>query len=141
MKTKVLFAVLATTIAGFFLGWLIFGIALADFYKNNTTFYQGLMKDPPSFLGFILGSLSMGILIVYIFERWAKIDTFLKGLYAGFLIYFLMRLSFDMFFWGGMNLFSTSLLFVDVIANSVLGGLVGAIAGLILGSGKKETAA
>ncbi len=140
MKTKVILAVLATTVTGFFLGWLIFGYALADFYKTNTTFYQGLMKDPPSFLGLIGGSLSFGVLIVYIFDRWAKIGTFLNGLIAGLFIYFLIVLSFDMFAYGSMNLFSPMLLIVDVIANSVLGGLVGGVGGLVLGLGKKETA-
>ena len=142
MKTKVILAVLAATVVGFLLGWLIFGIALADFYKTNTTFYQGLMKDPPSFLGFIIGSLSFGILIVYIFEKWAKIGTFLNGLYAGLLIYFLIILAFDMFTWASMNMFSSAgIVIVDLIANTVLGGLVGGVAGLILGMGKKEAAA
>jgi hypothetical protein len=137
MKTKVLLAVLATTVVGFILGWLIFGIALADFYKNNTTFYQGLEKNPPFFFGFFLGSLFLGILIVYIFDRWAKIDNFMSGLYQGFIIYFLIILSFDIFMYSSMNLFTVSLVIVDVIANSFLGGIVGGVAGLILGSGKK----
>jgi hypothetical protein len=139
MKTKVILAVMATTVTGFLLGWLIFGIALADFYKTNTTFYQGLMKDPPAFLGFIIGSLSFGVLIVYIFDRWAKIGNFLHGLLAGMFIYFLIVLAFDMFAYGGMNLFSPTLLIVDILANTVLGGLVGGVAGLILGLGKKES--
>ncbi|TRZ72332.1 MAG: hypothetical protein D4R97_05910 [Bacteroidetes bacterium] len=140
MKTKVILAVLATTVTGFFLGWLIFGFALADFYKTHTVFYQGLMKDPPTFLGFIIGNLSFGVLIVYIFDRWAKIGTFFNGLLAGMFIYFLISLSVDMFTYGSMHLFSRILLVVDVIAKTVLGGLVGGVAGLVLGLGKKETA-
>jgi hypothetical protein len=140
MKTKVILAVLATTVTGFLIGWLIFGIALADFYKTNATFYQGLMKDPPSYLGFIIGSFSFGILIVYIFDQWAKIGTLLNGLLAGMFIYFLIRLSFDMFSWATMNRFSPILFIVDIVANTVLGGLVGGVAGLVLGLGKKETA-
>ena len=140
MKTKVILAVLATTVAGFLLGWLIFGIALADVYKTNTIFYQGLMKDPPSFAGFIIGSLGFGVLIVYIFDRWANIVTFLNGLLAGMLIYFLIVFSFDMFMYAGMNLFNGTLLIVDIIANTVLGGIVGGVAGWVLGMGKKEAA-
>lgn len=140
MKTKVILAVLATTVVGFLIGWLIFGIALADFYKANTTLYQGLMKDSPSFLGFIIGSLSFGVLIVYIFDQWAKIGNFFKGLLAGMFIYFLIELAFDMFIYGSMNLYSTTLFIVDIIANTVVGGFVGGVAGLILGMGKKETA-
>ncbi len=139
MKTKVILAVLATTVVGFFLGWLIFGYALADFYKTNTKVCEGLMKDPPSILGIIIGNLCMGILIVFIFDRWANIKTFLNGLYAGLLITFLIMLSFDMFMYASMNLFSSTLLIVDVITNTVLGGLIGGVAGLVLGMGKKET--
>jgi len=139
MKTKVMLAVLAATVIGFLLGWLIFGVVLADFYKNNTTFYQGLMKDPPFFLGFLLGSLYLGILIVYIFDRWVKIDNFTSGLYQGFIIYFLMILSFDTFMYASMNLFNIGIIIVDVIANAVLGGIVGGVAGWVLGNGKKLT--
>jgi hypothetical protein len=41
--------------------------------------------------------------------------------------------------YGGMNLFSSTLVIVDIIANTVLGGLAGGVARLILGLGKKET--
>jgi hypothetical protein len=61
----------------------------------------------------------------------------MSGLYQGFIIYFLIILSFDIFMYSSMNLFTVSLVIVDVIANSFLGGIVGGVAGLILGSGKK----
>jgi hypothetical protein len=131
----------AVTILGFFLGWLIFGILLADFYKSNTVEYTGLMKDPPSLWTFAVANLCLAVLFVLIFRMWAGITTFLRGLNAGIIITLLVMLSFDLFMYGSMNLFSFRLVIVDVIANTVLGGLMGGLAGLILGMGKEKAGA
>ncbi len=37
-------AVLASGTTGFFLGWLIFGFALAGFYESNMVHYDGLIR-------------------------------------------------------------------------------------------------
>ena len=140
MKTKDVLAILAVTVVGFFIGWLIFGILLADFYKSHTIEYAGLMKDPPNLIAIAVSNLFLGILYVYIFSTWAGIKTFLGGVYAGIIITFLIMTSFDLFMWASMNLFSRSLIVVDVIANTVLGGLMGGVAGLILGLGKEKPA-
>jgi hypothetical protein len=137
MKAKAVYAIFASSAAGFFLGWLIFGIILAGFYKANTTVYEGLMKDPPQMWGFIIGNLSFGGLFVYIFQRWAGIKTFGKGFVAGMVISVLIFLSFDIFIYGSMNLFTFQVVVVDVLANTLLGGVMAGIAGLVLGMGKE----
>jgi hypothetical protein len=48
-------------------------------------------------------------------------------------------LVFDMFTYGSMNLFPPTLFIVDIVANAIVGGAVGGVAGLIPGMGKKET--
>jgi hypothetical protein len=137
MKAKPILGVLASAATGFFLGWVIFGMALAGFYEANMTHYDGLMKDPPEMWGFIVGNLSIGGLYTYIFYHLVGINTFVKGFISALIIAFLVTLSFDVYFYGGMNLFTLQVLVVDVIVNALLGGLMGGVAALVLGTGKK----
>jgi hypothetical protein len=139
MKTNVLLAVVTATVAGFLLGWLIFGVALDSFYKANTTFYQGLMKDPPSFLSIFIYNLFWGILIVLIFDKWAGIRSFGQGFIWGAVIDLLVIAGIDILFAGLMNLYTVQIVVVDIIANTILGGLIGGAAGLVLGMGKAKT--
>ncbi|MFH1936356.1 MAG: hypothetical protein ABIK52_02180 [Bacteroidota bacterium] len=82
-------------------------------------------------------NLAWSILFVYIFAFLASVKTFLKGFIAGLIIALLITLSYDLFLFGGMNLFTFPVFIVDVIANTILGALVAGVAALILGTGKK----
>ncbi len=138
MNTKPILAALASAVTGFFLGWLIFGFALAGFYEANMTHYDGLMKDPPEMWGFVVGNLSIGALFTYIFHSLSGIKSFGKGFLAAMIITFLVTLSYDSYFYGGMNLYSGQVLVVDIFANALLGGMMGGVAALVLGIGKKD---
>ena len=136
MIKKLILATLAGSVVQFLLGWLIYGLLLANFMNSNTTHYEGLMKDmnTGSFMILIfLSGLVMSFLITYIFQRWAKFDKFFVGLNAGFLIGFLTALSYDLYFLASMNMFSISATIVDVIANTVVVGIVGAVIAWVLG--------
>ena len=137
MNTKVLLATLAAGIVAFFFGWLVFGILLADFYTANTTVYEGLVKTPPNFLMIFISNLCMAFLIAYIFNRWAGIKTAGEGAQAGLIIGGLVALTYDLFLYATMNLFTPTIIAVDIIGNGVFGAIVGAIVGLVLGTGKK----
>ena len=137
MTLKPILAALAAAAVGFLLGWLVFGLLLAGFYESNMTVYEGLMNEEPSMWIYIIGSLAWGILFVYVFHFLTSIQAFGKGFIAGIIITFLVTLNFDLYFWGGMNLFNLNVVIVDVIANSILGGLMAGVAALILGIEKK----
>ena len=141
MKTNVLLAVVVATLSGFILGWLVFGIMLDSFYKANMTPFTGLTKDPPSFIGIFIANIFWGVLLVLIYEKWAGIKSFGQGFIWGLVIYFLIVGGFDILMWGLMNLFNFQLVMVDVIANAVVGGLVGGATGLVLGMGKPKPVA
>jgi hypothetical protein len=138
MKTKPILAALASATTGFFGGWLIFGMALAGFYEANMTHYDGLMKEPPEMWGFIVGNLSIGVLFTYIFHYLSNVSSFGKGFIAALIITFFVSVTYDVYWYSGMNLYSGTVIVVDVIANSLLGGLMGGVAALVLGSGKKD---
>ena len=134
MKPKIIFTALGITVIFFLLGWLVYGVLLAGFYKNNTVEYAGLMKEPAPWIYFI-SNLCMGVLVVYIFTL-AGIKSFVRGMITGFIIFFLVSFSFDIVFYGTMNLYKGPAFFIDVLVSTLLGGLVGGFAGLFLGMGK-----
>ncbi|HET9055527.1 MAG TPA: hypothetical protein VFN30_01640 [Chitinophagaceae bacterium] len=139
MNTKTLTGALITTVLGFLLGWLIFGMLLMDFYKANMIQYSGLMKDPPEIWAIGVSNLAWGLLFAWIFNL-ASINSVSKGFTAGLIITFLMVLGFDLFMYASMNLYNTKALAVDVIANAVFGGLLGAVLGWWFGRGSTAKA-
>ena len=136
MKLKVILTVLVITVLYFFLGWLIYGIILDGFYKENTHQYAGLMKTGNAAWAYLLSNLCWGVLIVYILSL-AGIKTFYKGLIIGLIVFFLASFSYDVVFYATMHLFKGRVFVVDVIVSTLLGGLFGGLAGLFLGMGKK----
>ena len=140
MNARLIIATLITAVVNFLLGWLVWGILLMDFYKANTTQYEGLMKDMPNlFLIFLCGIL-FAFLLAYIFDRWANIRTFSKGFIAGMFLGFLIMAGFDLYLMAGMNLFNVKVIIVDVIANTIVSGILGGITALVLGYGRKGSA-
>lgn len=135
---KAVIAILVIWIVGFFLGWLIFGIALGSYYNENTIHYDGLMKDSPNVLMFLIANLAWAILLVYILHYLAGVVTFGRGFVIALIIAFLMQVGFDLFMHGSMNLYKGGVIIVDIILNALFGGLLGGIAGWILGMRKKE---
>lgn len=141
MNTKVLLATLAAAIAAFLFGWVVFGILLDDFYKSNTPVYEGLMKNPPDLLMIFLSNVFNAFLISYIFNRWAGIRTAGEGAQAGFIIVAITALAYDLMTYAMMNLLTPMVMVVDVIGSGAFGAVIGAVAGLVLGSGKKVASA
>ena len=136
MTKRLILAGFSGAIVQFLLGWLIYGILLADFMNSHTTHYEGLMKDMNggSFIILIfLSGLVMSFLITYIFQHWAKFDKFLPGLTGGMLVGFLMALSFDLFSYASMNMITVASMVVDVAANTVVTGIVGGTIACVLG--------
>lgn len=141
MNSKVLVATLAAAVAAFLFGWVVFGILLADFYKANAPVFEGLMKDPPDLLMIFLSNLFNAFLIAFIFNRWAGIRTAGEGAQAGFIIMAIVALGTDLMMYATMNLTTPVLMAVDVVGSGLFGAVIGAVAGYVLGTGKKAAAA
>lgn len=141
MNTKVLIATLAAAVAAFLFGWLVFGILLADFYASNSPVYEGLMKDPPNLLFIFFSNVINAFLIAYIFNRWAGIKTAIDGAQAGFIIVALTAFGYDLMMYATMNMLTPVVMVVDVVGSGAFGAVIGAVAGFVLGSGKKVASA
>ena len=138
MNSKFLLAVLGATVAGFLGGWLIYGVMLMDFMEQHRENYAGLMYEMPKIWAILVANLATSFLVVWIFQKWANVNTMMKGLTTGLFIALFMGLSFDMYMFASMNLMDTTAVAVDVIATSILGAISGAVAGWILGMGNTE---
>lgn len=136
MNTKTLVGGLIFGIVAFLLGWLIFGMLLMDYYQSNMTSYTGLMKDPMEIWAIAVANLAFGLMMAYVFNL-ANINTPGKGFTVALIIGLLMQLGFDLFLYAQMNLMSTQLLAVDVIASGIFTGVIGAVLGWWFGRGAK----
>jgi len=141
---KLILAAFAGSVVQFLLGWLIYGILLANFMDSQTTHYDGLIKDmnTGSFMILVyLAGLAMSFLLAFIFQRWAKFESIVKGLTGGMILGFFIALSYDLNSFSMMNLISVNAMIVDVIAYALIIGIVGAIVAWILGYKSKEVPA
>jgi len=139
MNTKVLLAGLVSGIAGFLLGWIVYGILLADFAAAHTIKYEGLMKEPPVLWAIFLSNTAWGILYAHIFQRWGNIQTFSSGFSSGFLISLLIAVSMGLFYFAFMNLSDVLYLCIDTVVTTMMGALMAGISAAMLGVGKSKS--
>lgn len=144
MKIRVVAATFAGGLVIFVLGYLIYGMLLVSYLKENMIQYAGLNKEPvPDFVPLFFSNLVVAFLLAFIFEYRAKVRTFVGGFKSGAVIMLLIALSKDLSFLGYMNLFrGFTPVIVDVLGETVRVAIAGGVIGQVLGlmSQEKETA-
>ena len=130
---RLLMATLAGGITSFLAGYLVFGTLLMGFMTSNRGSSTGIDKIPPDFIPLILGNFFMALLLAYIFERWAGINTFASGAKAGSVIFALESAGQNCLTFGTTNTLTTTAVVVNIIAITVIGAIVGGVIGLVLG--------
>jgi hypothetical protein len=139
MNSKTLVAGLLTGIVSFLLGWLIFGLLLMNYYSSLMTQYDGLLKQEPSIWAILVANLASGLFMAYVFQL-GNIRTPFRGFVTGMILSFLITLMFDLYLYAQFNLYSGSLVVLDVVATSIFGGVIGAFLGWWFGRSAKPTA-
>ena len=93
---KILLATLAGAVTLFVLGYLVWGLLLADFTAANTP-APGVLKADSEMIwwAMIVSHLAGAFLVAYIYGQWAAISTFVTGAKAGALIYGLIAVFID----------------------------------------------
>ena len=144
MNMKVLLAALAAGVASFLLGWLVHGVLLRSYMEAGMTpaaFALHKQMENFNWIGMIIANLAGGTLIAWALSRMG-VNTAMGGLVPGAIIGFLIAVMYDMFFYSMMNMYSSKMVVVvDVLANTVSCGMLGAVAGLVLGMGPKTAKA
>lgn len=137
MNTRFYLAVLAASLIAFFGGWLIFGILFADFYSSNTNeAAKVLIKTPPEIWAIALSNIGWSLLITWVLQQTGN-TTFARGFIISLWISALIILIFDLSIYAFWNMYELGFVIIDVISSSIFWGVVGAVAGGILGGGKK----
>jgi hypothetical protein len=139
MNTKKFFiGTLAGGIAFFFLGYLIYGLALYSFFNSHSTAAPGSMKQMSDIVwwALILGNFASGALITYIFLKLGNIGSAGSGAGTGAAIGFFVTLSMDLIRYATSNSFDLTAMIVDVLAGIVMYAIVGGIIGAVIGRGK-----
>lgn len=137
-NTKTIVAGLIGGVVYFLLGWLFYGILLADFFAENTGTAGNVMRPEDEMImwALLLGNLLWGYFIAYVFNQWAQITTWDGGAKAGALIGVLVMMSLGLI-WYGTSTIGTELSgFVDVVVSGVMSAIAGAVIGWWLGRGK-----
>ena len=125
----------------FLLGYLIYGMLLADFMKNHSGTASGVMRDQKDFMIWLIAvsNLVYGFLMTYIFGR-AGVSSAGGGFALGAIMGLFTSLSTDLLNYATSNLNTGSSIAADVVAFTILAVLAGLVIGLVKGSGKKATA-
>ena len=129
---KFLISGLVGGIVSFFVGFLIYGIALAKIMDASTGTATNVMRGPNEMVywSIILGSLFMGLTLAYIFEL-GKIKTVGSGFLVGAVAGLLIIAGHDFTSYGTSNLFNLNGLVADLIASTIMQGITGAAIGFV----------
>ncbi len=142
MLSRILAAAVAGGVTFFILGFIIYGVILDPLVmKPNVITYDGLMKDPPSWIPLILGNLVSGFLLAYIIDRLRDVRSFTSGAITGGVVWFLMSLAFQLMFLAFMNLTKSYVpVIADVVGSTVMGAIGGGVIAAVMGMMDKRTA-
>jgi hypothetical protein len=140
MNAKIIIAGLIAGIVSFFLGWLVWGILLMDYYSNSMVTYAGMEKEEPNLPVMALAQIASGLLLAFIIGNFSGKMNWQRGMNIGAIVGLLLTLSLDLFFYSMMNWYNDfTFVIVDVAINAVFTALLGAIVGWYMGRGAQKS--
>ena len=132
MNSKMLIGGVLGGVAFFLLGYLFYGLLLADTLAGCTSCQRPMAEINFVCLG--IGNLFVGLAISYIFSKWATISTFMGGAIAGATLGLLFGIGWDSIVYATSTMYSgMTCLIYGLIVEVVMWGIVGGIIGLWMG--------
>ena len=127
MNTKsFIIAGLAGGIVDWLLGWLFYGIIFADKFPQPDT-------ESNAMLYITLGCFTYGFFISYIYNKWAGISTFSRGLSAGAVIGLFMGLAANFFRMAEQSSDNYEMFAIDMAISIAMVAIVGGVIGFVNG--------
>ncbi len=128
MNAKVLVTGIIGGIAFFFLGWLIWGIALMDIMSGYSNAACMKPEAEMNMVYMVVANLLWGVAFAYIFSNWTGANSFNAGLLPGAIISVLIGIAMDLYSLAMTTMMtSTTPMLINIAANAVVGGLVGGL--------------
>lgn len=129
---------IAGGIAFFLLGWLVYGILLLDFMATNAGTATGVQRAETEMVwwALMLGNLSTGFLLSYVFSCVGSVKTAASGAKTGAWLGFLMAASIDLSMYGTSNIMNLTGALVDILAFTIMASIAGAVVAWVLGKEK-----
>lgn len=139
MNAKVIYATLAGGVVSFLLGWLIYGMLLAETMKSSMVSIPGLERDMDHMIwwALVLSQFVWAFVIALIFNRWAGISSWRGGAIGGAWLGGLLTFSIDLGMFSMMNHMTLQWVIIDSVVGVIMGAIIGAVIGWVLGFGKK----
>ena len=137
---KILISGLVGAVVAFFLGFLFYGVLLNSFFLANSGSATGVMRGDTEMLWIpmILGHLSWGLLLAFIYVHWANISTFITGAKGGAILGLLIGATFDLINLGSTNIMNATGAIADIVVMVVITAITGGVIGWFLGRNKAE---
>ena len=139
MKTnKILLGGLAGGVTFFILGWLVYGVLLMDYVRDNQNQCVMRLNDDMVWWALILSNLAIGFLFSIVFG-WSNTKGVLSGAKVGAILGLLITIAGD----AGIYAMSTSFnnftaVIIDIVVYTVMCTIVGAVIALVMSLGKNE---
>jgi len=132
MNSRFAVATLAGTVVLFVVGYLLWGLAFADFMAGNAGSATGVIKDPPGFLWLLVGQI-VGAALLTLVLGWRGVTDVATGLKTGAVFGLLMGLAVDATMYATANISNLTATLVDPVLVAIQMGLAGAVIGMMLG--------
>jgi hypothetical protein len=134
MNVRTIIAALAGGVTMFLLGFVFFGLLFAEYFRANMVQYPGLDKDPPVFWAIFVFNLAWAAIIAFVLD-YAGRGGWAEGAKVGAIIMALIAIAAHFDFFAFLNIHKTvAPILVHVLVVTFIGGLTGAVIGLVKGN-------
>ncbi|MBI5917652.1 MAG: hypothetical protein HY842_19960 [Bacteroidetes bacterium] len=136
---KLLVGALLGGVAYFLLGWVLYGMLFAETLASMMPGMAAVQRAQADMdmVAMIVGNLVFGLLLAYIFEKWAGVRSFMGGMVAGATVGFLVALGYDSIMHGVTTMCSWGGVILDSVIFAVMSGVAGGLIGWWLGYNRK----
>jgi len=114
--------VLGTVVGGlvlFFVGYLVFGIALAGFFAANAGSATGVTREPFNLVALAIGQLAWGAALTAVLD-WSRTSSVGGAVKVGAVVGLLFFLGFDLTIYATTNVQNLTAAMADAVLSAIL---------------------